>query len=79
MTFYNLVSSTTNPISCRFSPTADDIKVFSKIPESTVETLDKADKLMWYMVNTPYFTQRLNIIEVTVSIPDDIDVSICSV
>jgi hypothetical protein len=49
--------------------------MFGKITESSVSSLDKADKLMWYMVNTPYFTQRLNIIEVTVSIPDDIEVS----
>ena len=49
--------------------------MFSKIPESSVDSLDKADKLMWFMVNTPYFTQRLNIIEVTISIPDDIEVS----
>ena len=58
----------------RFAPTADDVKVFQTIPESSVDSLDKADKLMWYMVNTPYFSQRLNIIEVTISIPDDIEV-----
>ena len=66
------ITITTN---LRFAPTNEDHKVFSKIPESSVDALDKADKLMWFMVNTPYFTQRLNIIEVTISIPDDIEVS----
>eukprot|EP00116_Pleurobrachia_bachei_P000734 sb/3460996/ len=57
----------------KLAPTYEDVLEYQKVPESAVASLDRSRQTMWYMVQCPWFTQRIHMIDVTTALPDDFE------